>query len=321
MPVRSAPLLLVILLSMGCSAPGGRGVECVAPANAGGGWDLTCRSVGRALAELGLIPGSVRVTNMPGAGGGIAYAHAVTRRAGDARALFAASPATTLRLAQGQYADFDTDDVRWLAALAADFGIVAVRSDAPWADLPSLLEAWREDPTSIVVSGGSAVAGQDHMKMLVLGRQAGIPPRRIRYVPFDGGGEAMTALLGGFVEVFSGDASEIRGMLGDGDLRVLAVLGPERLELAPAVPTARELGYPVDWIVWRGFYLPPEVADSVYDRWLEAMDSVAGSEPWRQARAAAGLARFYRAGPDFEALVRDQVEEYTVLSRELGLIR
>ena len=197
-----------VLLLCACEAAEiSRGWECIAPANAGGGWDLTCRSVGQVLSDLELSPGLVRTTNVPGAGGGVAYARTVAQRAEDPNVLIAASPSTVLRLAQRQYGSLTETDVRWVGALGAEYGVLAVAADAPWQTLDDLLDAWRQDPGSVVVSGGSAVAGQDHMKVLLLAHRSGIDPRRIRYVPFDGGGEAMTALLGGFVQLFSGEAS------------------------------------------------------------------------------------------------------------------
>ncbi|HSG47019.1 MAG TPA: tripartite tricarboxylate transporter substrate-binding protein, partial [Longimicrobiales bacterium] len=295
--------------------------ECVAPAAAGGGWDLTCRVTARLLSDLGLVPGLVRTVNIPGAGGGVAFAHAVARRAGDPGVLFAASPATTLRLAQGQYGPLTATDVRWVGALGAEYGIVAVAADAPWPDLRSLLESWRDRPQGLVVSGGSAVAGQDHTKILLLAREAGIDPRSVRYVPFDGGGEALTALLGGFVHVFSGEASEVESYLETGAIRVLAVLAPEPLEgILAGVPTARDQGYPVEWVTWRGFYLPPGVDEDVYRSWVERLEAVAASPEWEVARDRARLRPFLLVGPEFEAFVLGQVEAFRGLAAELGLV-
>ncbi|MEK9501919.1 Bug family tripartite tricarboxylate transporter substrate binding protein [Gaopeijia maritima] len=310
-----------VVLAAGCAPAGPRGWECFAPANAGGGWDLTCRTAARALEDLGLSPGPVRTTNLPGAGGGVAMARAITRRADDPGLIVAASTGTTLRLAQEQYGRMRTDDVRWIGALAAEYGIVAVAADAPWRDLRSLLGDWAADPDGIVASGGSAVAGQDHMKLLLLARAAGMDPLRIRYIPFDGGGEAQTALLGGFVQVFSGEASEVEGQVAAGNLRILAVLAPRRLDGALAsVPTAREQGYAVDWITWRGFFIPREVADSVADRWVSVLDSVGRSDRWVEERARYRLRPFHLVGAEFESFVQAQVAEFRALSQDLGLL-
>ena len=326
LPVRIPHVVLLgtlLVLCLSCSAPAedARGWECLAPANAGGGWDLTCRSVATVLSELGIAPGFVRTTNLPGAGGGVAYARVVAQRASDPTLLVAASPSTTVRLAQGQYGSLTEDDVRCIGALGTEYGILAVAADAPWRTLEDLLSTWRNDPAALVVAGGSAVAGQDHIKVLLLADYVGINARQIRYVPFDGGGEAMTALLGGFVQVFSGEASEVEGQVAAGRLRVLAVLAPERLEGTLAeVPTARESGIDVSWVTWRGFYVPGDIKDAEYNRWVEVLRRVAASDEWEEMRLRSRLQPFFMVGDEFELFVRSQVDEFRTMSRQIGLI-
>ena len=321
--VRRLLALLALGAAVGCAAdPDARGWECLAPAAAGGGWDLTCRAVGSVLQELELAPGLVRTTNLPGAGGGVAYARTVAQRSDDPNVLVAASPATILRLAQGQFGSLTESDVRWAGAVGAEYAVLAVSADAPWRTLDDLLDAWRTDPGSVIVSGGSAVAGQDHMKVLLLAREAGIDPLRIRYVSFDGGGEAMTAVLGGFVHLFTGDASEVEGQVQAGRLRPLAVLAPERVGGPLAgVPTALESGIDLTWVTWRGFYVPKEITDEEYQRWVDVLRTLGASPEWEAARRANRLERFFLVGPDFEAFVHDQVREFRAMSREIGLIR
>jgi putative tricarboxylic transport membrane protein len=263
----------------------------------------------------------MRTINMPGAGGGVAFAHSVAQRHDDPGLIVAASPGTTLLLAQGQWGDMTEGDVRWLGGLGAEYGILAVARDAPWRSLAGLLADWREDPSAIVVSGGSAAAGQDHMKVLLLARTAGIDPGRIRYVPFDGGGEAMTALLGGFVHVFSGEASEVLGQVAAGRMRVLTVLAPERLGGSLShVPTARESGVDVDWVTWRGYFVPGGITDQRYDEWVELLTTVGRSAVWEEIRAEYRIDPFFMVGPEFESFVARQVEDFRVLSREIGII-
>ncbi len=322
-PVFVAALLCTLAFPTSCAPiDAGRGWECIAPAAAGGGWDLTCRAVAQAVRELRLAPGAMRVTNLPGAGGGIAFAHTVAQRGGDETVLVAASPATTLRLAQGQFAHLTEGDVRWVGAIGTDYGVVVVGPEAPWQSLSELLQHWSRDPSSVAVAGGSAVGGQDHMKMMMLGRAGGVDPRRMRYVPFDGGGEALTTLLGGFVEVLSTDASQVISHVEAGTLRVLAVLAPERVggELA-AIPTAREQGYDVEWITWRGFYAPIDIPDARYRSWTETLRRVEGSEIWARVRRNNGLDPFLLVGEDFRAFVEQQVTEFRDMSREMGLVR
>ena len=140
-------------------------------------------------------------------------------------------------------------------------------------------------------------------------------------MPFDGGGEAMTALLGGFVHVFSGEASEVEGQVEAGRLRVLVTLAPERLEgpLA-AIPTARESGVDVTWVTWRGFYVPPDISDAEYARWVDVLERVGHSEAWVEARRTNRLQPFFMVGEEFSVFVHDQVDAFREMSREIGLI-
>ncbi len=311
------------LWTAGCAPPEQSGVvECIAPAGPGGGWDRACRTAGAALEELDLVPGSVRTINLLGAGGGIGFAHVVSDRATDPNVLAGASPATTLRLAQGQYGDLTEDDVRWLAAVGAEYGVFAVGADAPWATLEEFVAQWRSDPGSIVLNGVSAVLGQDHVKILLLARAAGIDPRAVRYVPFDGSGEAMTAVLGGFVDVYSGEESEVEPLVESGDLRALTILAPERVDgILADVPTATELGYPVEWVAWRGYFVPRDIGEEAYRAWMDRITRMVASDRWDVALEQAGLRRYQMIGPEFEAFVEGQVASFRGLARDLGMIR
>lgn len=296
--------------------------ECIAPANPGGGWDFTCRAVTKAMSDSGAIDGTIQVTNMAGGGGGVAFANVVTERNEDDNLIIAASPATTLRLAQGQYGDFTEEDVRWLGVMGADFAVIAVAADSEYQTLEDLMAAVSADVGSVNFGGGSAVGGQDHMKVMLLAQAAGLDPLGMTYTPFDGGGEALTALLGGFIDVFPGDASEVIGQVEAGDVRVLAALTQERLA-APLdeVPTAAEAGYPAEWIVFRGFYAPGDMSEEAYNWWVDALAATAESEEWAIARAEGGLGEFFMAGDDFETFAREQIVNFRQLSIDLGIIQ
>ena len=314
---------LLALAAAGCrDGSGASGYRCIAPANPGGGWDLACRLTSRAFTESGLIPGIVQVVNLPGAGGGRAYVRLATRRRFDDRVFAAASPATMLNLAQGLFGSLDVDDVRWVAALAAEPGVLAVRSDAPWGSLEELMEQWAADPSSIVTAGGSAVASQDHVKVLLMADAGGVDPLRVRYVPFDGGGEALAATLGGFVDLFTGEVSEVLPHVQAGSVRILAVMSREPL-LPPLdhLPTTFQSGYDMEWPTWRGFYLPGGVPDSVYHAWEERFLALASTPEWEEVRRTYGWEPFVMVGPEFEAFVRDQVETFHELAGRMGLIR
>ena len=297
-----------------------RNVLCIAPSDPGGGWDFTCRNMAPILSELNLIKGRIRTQNMPGAGGGVAYAHVSSQQKGNANLLVAASTATTTRLAQGLFKGFDENNVRWVAALGADFGVVAVAPNSRFQTLDDLVAALKADPASIRFVGGSAVGGWDHLKMLLLADAVGITDlKSIRYTSFSSGGPAIIEILGGRADVFTGDVSETLTQMEAGALKVLAVLGDERLDGAFSnIPTAKELGYDVIGVNWRGFYMPNNITDEQYAYWTEAMKKLAGSEQYEALRKQNGLAAFMRTGAEMDAFVSNQVSTIEKLFARMG---
>ncbi|PXF33038.1 C4-dicarboxylate ABC transporter substrate-binding protein [Pokkaliibacter plantistimulans] len=297
--------------------------ECIAPANPGGGWDFTCRTVGQLLSTLSYVKGNVQTVNMPGASGGVAYANIVSKRNSDPNVVVAASTATTTRLAQGQFPGMNAEMVKWVGALGADYGVIAVGKNSPYQDLKQLMAALQTDPNSVKFAGGSASGGWDHLKVLLAAKAAGVSGlAKIKYLAFNGGGEAMTQVLGGHIDAFTGDVSEVLGFMQSGDLRVLAVLSDKRLP-APydTLPTAAEQGIDTVAPNWRGFYIPGGVSDQEYQWWTATLDSLYASPAWKQTMAENGLMPFHKVGADFDGFVKQQISQITDLSREIGLIK
>lgn len=326
-PSTPIKLFAIATLALGASSvlafePKGK-VECLAPADPGGGWDFTCRSVGNVLETLDLVPASVQTINMAGAGGGVAFAHTVSKRAGDDQLLVAASSATTTRLAQGQFPGMSADMVNWVGALGADYGVIGVSKDSEYQDLPALMEALKADPRSVKFAGGSAKGGWDHLKVLIAAQEAGVENLpRIAYLSYNNGGEAMTQVVGGHVDAFTGDITEAQGFMESGDLRVLAVLSEERL---PGdfgdIPTAREQGIDVLGPNWRGFYMPADISDDAKQYWVDAMDTVYESQEWKDVMSNNGLMPFHMSAGEFETFVTDQIDDIEQLSKDIGLIQ
>ena len=299
------------------------GSQCIAPANPGGGWDFTCRSVGKTLQDLKLINGSMEVANMAGGGGGVAFAEVVNKRNGDNKLIVAASSATATRLAQGAYPGNDMGQVRWLGSVGADYGIIAVAKNSSMNSLTDLLDQIKKDPKSITVGGGSAVGGWDHLKVLIAAKKYGINDvKSIKYVAFDGGGDAVTQLLAGSVQAFTGDVSEAKGFVDSGDIKVLAVLSPDRLpgEFS-SFRTAKEQGVDAIGANWRGFYVPGGMSDEAYNFWADAVGKVYASKEWKDTMAKNGLAPLDLRGDAFQSFVADSVSSIQTISKEIGIIK
>ena len=290
--------------------------ECVAPADAGGGWDFTCRSIGQLFEDLGLTS-NVVVTNQPGGGGGVAFADVAANRNDNDDLVIAASPATAIRFAQNQYPGLEADQFRWIGAIGADFGVVAVPTDSEFETFDQLIEAVQADPSSVVFGGGSPVGGQDHFKVLLLSQELGIDPAAIPWVAYDGGGEAQNALLGGEIQVATLDVSET---IGNENLRILTVMADDRVPGMDDVPTTRELGYETIFPIWRGLLAPGGMSDEAYDFWVDAIGQVEASDEWAAAREENGLSPLRLIGDDFQDFALDAVNSFRALSEPFGLV-
>jgi putative tricarboxylic transport membrane protein len=310
----------VLMTLMGATSAAA--AECIAPANPGGGWDFTCRQIGRILQEIGVEQNLVQVTNMAGAGGGVAFTHVVTERNTDANLIVAASSATTTRLAQNAYAGMTADQVRWVGTIGGDPGVIVVGKDSPFRTLADLVEAVKADPSKVAFAGGSAVGGFDHLKVLMLLDRAGFgDARAVKYIGLNGGADAITQTVGGFTQAMTGDLSEIQGFIRSGDVRALAVLSEERVAGFDDIPTAREQGIDLVAMNWRGLYAPKGISDAEFARWTDALQKVADSDQWKQVMADNGLAPYTLIGADFEGWVAENIAEIREISREIGIIQ
>ena len=306
-------------LTMTAAAPASA-AECIAPSNPGGGWDFTCRTIGRILTELDLVDGNVQVTNMPGGVGAVTYAMVNAERPDDPELIVATSTVGITQIAQGRY-PAPLDAMRYLAMLGADVGVIAVDDDSPIQSLEELNEIMVNDPGSIVTAGSSAAGGWDHIRLLMVAQEAGLETLGdLRWVQFDGGTDAVTQMMGGQIDVVSTDMGEIAGFVDSGDIRILAALSDEPIPAFPDIPTAKSLGIDVTGYNWRGLYTGGQVSDEAYDEWVSKLDTLYNSDEWQQAAVEFGLVPIWRGGDDFEAYVREQEQVMADISRDIGII-
>jgi len=322
MPAALATTLLTLMATHAVAADEPGRTECIAPAKPGGGFDLTCKLLQVTLQETGQIKTPMRVTYMPGGVGAVAYNAIIAQRPAEAGTVVAFSGGSLLNLSQGKFGRYTVDDVKWLAAVGTDYGMVAVREDAPWKTLGELMAAMKEDPTKVVVGAGASIGSQDWMKTALLAREAGIDPRKMRYVAFEGGGEPVTALLGNHIQVVSGDMSEMVPHLQGGKMRVLAVMADQRLpgQLAE-IPTAKEQGFNVVWPVIRGYYLGPKVSDADYQWWEAAFKKMVETPEFKKQRDLRGLFEFNLTGQALDSYVKKQVADYREQAKSFGLAK
>lgn len=297
--------------------------ECIAPASPGGGFDLTCKLAQSALLDNKMLQNPMRVTYMPGGVGAVAYNAVVAQRPAEGGTIIAFSSGSLLNLAQGKFGRFDEKAVKWLAAVGASYGAIAVRADSPYKTLDDLAVALKKDPGKVVIGAGGTLGSQDWMQTAMIVKSMGVNPKDLRYVAMEGGGEIATALLGGHIQVASTDISDSMPHVLSGNMRILAVLADKRIDEPDMakIPTAKEQGYDISWPVVRGYYMGPKVSEEDYQWWKTHFEKLLASEDFAKLRDQRELFPFALTGPELEAYVQKEVVRYRAMAKDFGLIQ
>ena len=294
-------------------------VHIVIPVAAGGGLDGTARVAGRALTETELAE-TVSFENIAGAGGGRGLSTFVENAARFREALIVNSTPLILRRLQNLY-PLSFRDLTPIVGLVADYGIFVVRNDESPDNWASVVARLRENPRAVIMGGGSARGSLDHIVAALALDAAGIDARRVRYLPYDGGGKAMLALLGEEIELLSTGLGETLPFIRAGEVRVLAVTAPERVAAIEDVPTLTELGQPVRFSNWRGLFAPPSVDDDARELHIRRFRALTTSEAWKEALVQYGWEPLNLFGEDFTRYLERQEAVLKETMTKLGFTR
>lgn len=295
------------------SSPSFDQLRIIAPAAPGGGWDQTARVMQQALQEAG-IARTAPVENVPGAAGTIGLARFIgaERGSGDAvlvSGLIMIGGIVTYR------SPVTLRDATPLARLTGEYEVIVVPAASPYHSLEELLAAFRERPEAISWGGGSA-GGSDQILVGLISDAVGVSPGRVNYIAFSGGGQSLSAIVGGQVTAGINGLAELAAQIEAGSVRALAISSGERLP-GLDVPTLREQGIDIEFENWRSVLAPPGISRADRMRLAAAIDAMVQSEPWREAleqyrwidRYLAGDA-FERYGETEEARVRDILRQF-----------
>jgi putative tricarboxylic transport membrane protein len=292
-----------------------------APSGAGGGWDKTARSLTKVLTETKLIEQTMTVENKPGGGGTVFLAEYVAKDNKDPYKLFVSSPPILINnLKKEGNSPFGYKDVTPLAQMTKDFGAIAVPANSKFTDLQSLVDAIKVDPTSVTLAGGSAPGSMDHLISVLPAFKSGVDPRTVKYLSYDGGGEAIAALLGNNADAIGTDISSLGSYLKAGKIKILAVTSSERLggDFAD-VPTLKELGLDAEFTIWRGVFGPKGLTEEQLAFWDKTLKALSENEVWQKELVANDWASEYRNAADFKAFLEEQEQDVQELLTALGM--
>ncbi|OLR92998.1 Bug family tripartite tricarboxylate transporter substrate binding protein [Actinokineospora bangkokensis] len=315
----AAALVLLIppLVSSGEDDTGDRirNFRLMVPNSPGGGYDITARTAVKAIEDADLN-GATEVFNLPGAGGTVGLGRLVSER-GNGRLAMSMGLGVVGAVYTNKSPSSLTDTTP-IAKLTEESDVVVVGKDSPYRTVGELIAAWRADPGGVPVGGGSAPGGPDHLAPMLMAKAAGIAPRTVNYVPFDGGGELMASVLGGKVGFGVSGIGETRDQIEAGELRALAVTAPERVPGIDA-PTLRESGVDVSFTNWRGIVAPPGISETDERKLVDLFTRLQDTRQWQEALRLNGWTNAFSSGAEFGAFLRAESERVASVLGELGL--
>jgi len=315
-------LLASFVLVLGLIAPAlaqgavPNSLRIMAPASPGGGWDQTARYAQMVFRDARIIPGTVEVFNVPGAGGTIGLARLVSteRGAGDLVMITGLVMVGAIITNQSAVSLAQTTPI---ARLTAEYEVIAVPANSPFRTLDDLLKAFKENPRAISWAGGSA-GGVDHILVGLLAKEVGVAPSDVNYIPFSGGGEALAAMLGGHVSAGVTGYGEWAAQIEAGNLRALAITSAQRVP-GINIPTLIEQGVNIELANWRGVVAPPGITAQQRQALINAFDRLHASPQWQQVLVDNNWSDFYLSGDAFAAFVEQENARVTAVLKEIGL--
>ncbi|GHF46228.1 tripartite tricarboxylate transporter substrate binding protein [Seohaeicola zhoushanensis] len=295
----------------GAMAQSNRPVTVIVPFAAGGGTDITTRAMQQGLSES--LDANIIVKNTDGAGGTLGVGEAARARPdGRTLAMAPVGPLTTQpHLRQLPY-DIDSFDYVCLAYSAPT--VIAVRKDSEYQTLDDLIAFAKANPGKVTFAV-QAIGSIPHIAGLALADAAGI---EMTYLPVNGDGPALKALLDGTADVFIPHVSFYTSNADQ--LNSLALLQKGRLAEQPDLVTAAEQGYALDFPIWGGLVTPKGTSAEDLTRLETGCKAAVESEPFQERMKAVKQPSAYLGAADFAAFVQDKYDTNRKLLEKAGLL-
>ena len=281
----------------------------------GGGFDLTARTAAKAMEDARLAR-NVEVQNLPGAGNTIALQRLVNEK-GNGKVM----QQMGLGLVGGVYtnkSEATLDQITPVARLTEEPEVVVVNKDSPYRSFEQLLSAWKADPGKLAVGGGSAPGGPDHLAPMLIAKAAGIDPKQVNFVSYDGGGELLAAVLGGQVAFGVTGPGETKDQIEAGEVRALAVTSAAPVQGLDA-PTLKEQGVDLEFTNWRGWVAPGELSGDDKQALIDLATRMHDSQQWKDALAQNGWTDAFMVGDEYTSFLKAEDQRVGDVLNQLGL--
>ncbi len=295
-----------------------KNVEIVVGLTAGSSQDRTARALQAILQAKSLLGVTSSVSNRVGGGGAVAWTFLGTH-AGDAHWFQIASPTILTNHIIGT-TPFTYSDYTPLAMLGSQYISAAVRTDSPIRSGRELVARLRADPSSVSFATNT-LGSYLHIVCAQIARAAGMDPKKLKLVIFQGG-ELMTAALGGHVDVIVTVNSNVLPHVQAGKLRILGTSSERRLSGALAqVPTWKEQGVDAVLANWQGAVGPPRLTAGQIAYWDRVFGTIVKTDEWRADQERNFWESEYLNAAEFTRQLKSEYEHAKATFIELGLAR
>ncbi len=311
--------LAITVLAMGCTldmAAQRRTLTIIAPAAPGGGWDQTSRNIQQVL-QRGRLVRTAKVLNIPGAGGTIGLAQFVDTYDKNPDVLMTMGLIMVGAVLTNK-SPVKLDRVTPVARLTGEFEVLVVPASSPYKDLNSFIEAWKKNPGSFAIAGGSA-GGTDHMLAGLLAKEAGIDVTKVNYIPHSGGGESIASIVGGHVTAGINGLGELVSFIQAGQMRALAISSEQRVA-GVDIPTFMEQGVNLSLANWRGVVAAPGITAPQRAELSRLVADMYESAGWQDVLKKNNWIDMYLTGPEFDAYLKTEDERAAEVLRSIGLV-
>ena len=294
-----------------------RPIQMIVPFPPGGVADITGRPTAMVMGRL--LKQSVVVVNKSGAGGSVGIAQAARAAADGYTILMALSSISVLPVAdrlQGRAPAYELDQLAPIALISADPTVLVVRGDGPYRTLKDFVDAAKAKPGTINY-GSSGVYGTLHVAMEIFAGAAGI---KVFHIPYQGGGPAVAALLGGQIDALASGPSAAIGQIKAGKMRALAVWGDKRLASLPDVPSMKELGYEATFYIWSGLFAPAATPRPIMNALRDATRRTVEDPEFKEAMAKVETPIAYLDAPEFKTFLDRDAARLKVAVERIGKV-
>ena len=293
-------------------------IHFLIPGGAGGGWDGTARGTGEALTKAGIV-GTASYENMSGGGGGKAIGYLIENAASSQDTLMVNSTPIVIRSLVGRF-PYNFRDLTMIAGTIGDYAAFVVHKDSELNTFKDLVKAFNANPRKVAIGGGSVPGGMDHLVAAMAMQATGADPTKVKYIPYDAGGKAMAALLSGEIKALSTGFSEAVSMANAGEVKIIGVTAPARVDAYKDAPTLKEQGYDVEFVNWRGFFAAPGLPEEKAKAFRDVLTKMYTTPEWEAVRARNGWVNNHNSGDAFTAFLADQEKIIKELMQKLGFL-